>query len=215
MKTVDARGHLCPIPIIMLKSAMSELTEPTDMQVLTDNEISKNNLLAFFRDNHVTATWEQKDGYWIINATTVNKITVDTVAQETISVPNVAPTQPPSIHQKAPQTKDYTIVMKNNKMGLGNDDLGEILLKGFFNAISEVADLPKRIIFYNNGALLVTKNSPFIESIIKLHEKGVDIIICGACVDFFGIKNDIAVGTISNMYTICELLSKTEKVIYP
>jgi len=211
MKTVDARGHLCPMPIIMLKSAMTELTEPTDMQVLTDNEISKNNLLAFFRDNNITATWEQKEGYWAINATAVNKISASTAIPESLVMPATAPTQ--SI--ATPSAQDYTIVLKNNKMGLGNDDLGEILLKGFFNAIAEVNPLPKRMIFYNNGATLVTKTSPFAESIKKLHEKGVDIIICGACVDFFGIKNDIAVGTISNMYAICELLAKTEKVIYP
>jgi len=211
MKIVDARGHLCPKPIIMLKSAMTELSEPTDMQVLTDNEISKNNLLAFFRDNHISTKWEQLDGYWAITATAVQKIVGATTPPEIISPASQTTVNPLNV----PHTSDYTIVLKNNKMGLGNDELGEILLKGFFNALAEVENQPKRMIFYNSGATLVTKSSPFADSLKKLNEKGVDIIICGACVDFFGIKDEIAVGTISNMYAICELLAKTDKVIYP
>jgi len=199
MKTVDARGHLCPMPIIMVKAAMKDIEGTIDMQVLTDNEISKNNLLAFFRDHNNQTTCTKVDNYW--------QITASAVARLIEPVPSAGGSE--TVHN------DYTVVLKNNKMGLGNDELGEILLKGFFNAIADLPNPPKRMIFYNNGALLVKKGSPFVDSLVKLNSLGVEIFICGACVDFFGLKDEIAVGVITNMYKICEMLEKTGKVIYP
>jgi len=199
MKTVDTRGHLCPMPIIMLRAAMKDIEGTIDLQVLTDNEISKNNLLAFFRDHQNETSCTKVDNHWLIIATGVKRL-VEASDEQVIAE-----------HRHT----DYTVVLKNNRMGLGNDDLGEMLLKGFFIALADLPNLPKRMIFYNNGALLCKNGSPFVESLTKLNQKGVEIFICGACVDFFGLKEDIAVGKITNMFNICEMLSKTDKVIYP
>jgi len=203
MKTVDTRGHLCPMPIIMVKAAMKDIEGTIDLQVLTDNEISKNNLLAFFRDHQNATTCVKVDNHWLITASAVSRL-IENVTSVSIGGSE-------GEHKHA----DYTVVLKNNKMGIGDDELGNILLKGFFNTLADIPNPPKRMIFYNNGALLVKKGSPFVESLTKLSQKGVDIFICGACVDFFGLKEDIAVGMVTNMYAICEMLEQTDKVIYP
>ena len=196
MKIIDTRGHLCPMPLIMVKSAINEMSEVSDMQVLTDNEIAKNNLLSFFKDNNYLADFTQIDDHWVIG-----------VGKSEIKMP-----LPKTIKK---ESSNYVVVVKNNKMGFGNDDLGEILIKGFFSAICEIEKLPSKIIFYNSGVLLTQHSSMLISNLKKLSEQQVEIYICGACVDFFNIKENIGVGNITNMLNICEMLAKAEKIIYP
>ena len=198
MKTIDTRGHLCPMPIIMVKSAINQMETIDDLHVLTDNEISKKNLLSFFNDNNHPATAQQIEDYWVI---TVGKSS------------NLAQLKPLMNLKK--QDSDYIVVLKNNKMGFGNDDLGEILIKGFFNSLCEIETPPAKLIFYNAGVLLTQKTSVILPSLQKISEKQVEIFICGACVDFYKIKEEIGIGNITNMLNICEMLSKTTKVIYP
>ena len=195
MKIIDTRGQICPMPIIMVKSAINEMGNLREMLVYTDNEIAKNNLLSFFKDNNLSAEFSQVDDYWVISVGNSDVIK---------SLPKIKK-----------HTSNYVIVAKNDKMGFGNDELGEILIKGFFSAICELENLPSKIIFYNAGVLLTKNSSVVLSSLKKLVEKQVEIYICGACVDFYGIKGDIGVGNITNMMNICEMLSVTDKVIYP
>lgn len=110
---------------------------------------------------------------------------------------------------------DHVISISSDRMGSGADDLGSILIKGFINNIAKVSTLPKKIIFYNAGALLVTEGSPVLDSLKELEDKGVAILVCGTCADFFGIKEKVSVGEISNMPTIMESLSNASKIISP
>lgn len=84
--------------------------------------------------------------------------------------------------------------------------LGEILMKSFIYTVTETEPLPKTIVFYNSGVYLTVKDSPVLDDIKVLAENGVEIISCGTCLDFFGLKEELAVGEISNMYTIYEAI---------
>lgn len=46
-------------------------------------------------------------------------------------------------------------------------------------------------------------------------EKGVDIRTCGTCLNFYGLTEQLEVGTVTNMYDIVETLAKAGKVIKP
>ncbi len=70
------------------------------------------------------------------------------------------------------------------------------------------------MIFYNSGVLLATEG-PQLEDLKALSESGTEILACGTCLEFYGIKDKLAVGTVSNMYTIVEKLSGAAKVIRP
>jgi len=109
----------------------------------------------------------------------------------------------------------HIILIKNDKMGLGNDDLGQILMQGFINKIVEVSPLPDKIIFYNNGVKLTLKESPVLASLKTLTKSGVQILICGTCIDFFNVKDKIGSGEISNMHDIILSLTKTSHIITP
>jgi selenium metabolism protein YedF len=208
MKIIDTRGHLCPMPIIMVKSAIKEMGGIYAMSILTDNEISRDNLQSFFIDNQALPICEKHGDYWTI--TVGESETSDAVISS--STADMIPSSPDVSSVKS---QSYVIAVKSDKMGIGNDELGAILVSGFFSVIDAMETLPTTIIFYNGGVLLTQKSSPVISSLVSLSERNVDIVICGACVDFYGIKDEIAIGRISNMYNITETLAGCDKVIYP
>ena len=104
------------------------------------------------------------------------------------------------------------------KKGLINFDflqkLGKVLMKGFLFAVTQLDELPKPMLFYNGGAKLTASDSPCIEDLKTLQEQGCEILTCGTCVNFYGLKEP-AVGTVTNMYAIAEKLTKAGKVIRP
>jgi selenium metabolism protein YedF len=100
-------------------------------------------------------------------------------------------------------------------MGSGPDELGAILMKAFINTIREVTPLPSKLIFYNSGILLTAEGSPLVASIRELESAGVEVLVCGTCVNYYDKKDEIRVGTISNMYTILESLTAAGRIITP
>jgi len=203
MQIIDTRGKTCPLPLIMLKKTLSTTEPLTHFIILTDNDISKNNLLSFLHDNQYLSSVQECDSYWEI---------IVTNAQDT------SPNSDPFYRQKKKELRiniiDAIIVVDSDSMGRGNEDLGKMLICAFFSQLVEQDTLPEKIIFYNHGALLTKQDSPIITYLEKLTAQQIEIIICGACVEFLGLKDKIKIGTISNMLTISGYLTKTNKIIY-
>jgi selenium metabolism protein YedF len=88
-------------------------------------------------------------------------------------------------------------------------------MKGFLNALNEQPVLPTHLIFYNSGVKLTTADSGVLTSLQTLEEGGVEILVCGTCIDFYEIKAQMAVGRISNMFTITETMAKTGHILKP
>ena len=88
-------------------------------------------------------------------------------------------------------------------------------MKGFLYALSQQAELPKTILFYNGGAKLTTENSYSIEDLKTMEAQGVEILTCGTCLDYYGLKDKLRVGGVTNMYDIVTRLNQASKVIKP
>ncbi len=86
-------------------------------------------------------------------------------------------------------------------------------MKGYLYTLSESDIIPKELIFLNGGVKLTVKGSEVLESLQNLEKRGVKILSCGTCLDFYGIKDNLAIGEISNMYTIVESMNTSNKVI--
>lgn len=91
--------------------------------------------------------------------------------------------------------------------------LGEILVRGFFHTLGEVEPLPDTIIFFNSGVKLVVEGSSVLEDLRDLHERGVEILVCGTCLGYYGLKDKVVVGEVSNMYAIAETMLRAGKVV--
>ena len=115
-----------------------------------------------------------------------------------------------------PDARDNTVVLINSdRMGSGNDELGKVLIKGFIFAITQLDTLPKTMLFYNGGATLTTEGSDSLEDLKSLEAQGVQILTCGTCLDYYGLKEKLVVGTVTNMYSIVETMAGAGKIIRP
>lgn len=107
------------------------------------------------------------------------------------------------------------VAVSSDRMGSGNDELGKVLIKGFIFAVTQLDELPKTMLFYNGGATLTTEGSDSLEDLKSLEAQGVEILTCGTCLDYYGLKDKLAVGSVTNMYSIVETLAGAGKIIKP
>jgi len=105
------------------------------------------------------------------------------------------------------------LVVPGDRMGRGPEDLGAILMRAFFHTLGEIEPRPDAIIFLNEGVKLTAEGSPVLEDLSALAERGIEILACGTCLEFLELKDKIAVGEVSNMYTISESLFRVGKVV--
>ena len=86
-------------------------------------------------------------------------------------------------------------------------------MKGVLYALSQRDEVPRRIIFFNSGAYLTSEGSDALEDIRELERRGTEILTCGTCLDYLGIKERLAVGGVTNLYLITEALMEPGKVV--
>jgi selenium metabolism protein YedF len=113
----------------------------------------------------------------------------------------------------APATGSLVLVIPSEFMGRGDEELGHILIRAFFHTLGEVAPRPDTIIFFNSGVKLVVEGSRVLEDLRALCEQGIEILACGTCLGHYELKDKVAVGQVSNMYTIAETLLRAGKVV--
>jgi selenium metabolism protein YedF len=85
-------------------------------------------------------------------------------------------------------------------------------MKSFLYALTQVENI-KQMIFMNSGVFLTTEGSDVLESLKTMEESGVEILSCGTCLDYYGLKDKLAVGEVTNMYTAVELLTSAAKAV--
>ncbi len=109
----------------------------------------------------------------------------------------------------------FIVLLNSATMGKGNDELGKILMKGFLSTLLELKATPTEIICYNSAVTLALKSSDTAATLQQISERGIKITLCGTCVDFYNLRDDLAVGQISNMLYIAERLSSGVRIIQP
>ncbi|HUS87159.1 MAG TPA: sulfurtransferase-like selenium metabolism protein YedF [Bacteroidales bacterium] len=205
MKLIDTKGMKCPQPLVMARKTLKEIEEGEIFELITDNDASRNNLKRFLADNNTPFELSSNAGIHSFKITKVSGIFSSGAPGDYCEAPT----------QKTEHTKaDYVVVFDSETMGSGNEDLGMILTKSFLTSLGEAAKLPAAILFYNSGVKLALKDSLVLREVSDLQEKGVKILLCGTCLNFYNIKNDIAVGLISNMLEITEIMATASKIIY-
>lgn len=107
------------------------------------------------------------------------------------------------------------ILIGDDSLGVGDEELGKILMKCFLNTLFDGKPKPAKLIFINNGVKLSTESSQVLDALEALEEKGVKIFSCGTCLDYHGVRDKLKVGRITKMYdTVNSLLSATKVIEY-
>ena len=199
-QTVDAMGKQCPIPVVMARQALQGMQTPDTLVVLVDNEVAVQNLTKLAGSCHLPVRAEKLGDKRF-------EITMDVAAPVT--------PEPDAEVCLPDQRGDTVIAVGSDRMGDGEEALGKTLLKGFLYAVSQLPSLPQTILFYNTGARITCSGSDSLEDLKFMEAQGVEILTCGTCLDYYQLKETLAVGGVTNMYVIAEKLSAAGKVIKP
>ncbi|RJP35605.1 MAG: sulfurtransferase-like selenium metabolism protein YedF [Actinobacteria bacterium] len=191
---VDARGLACPAPVVRTRDALK--SGAVEIEVLVDNPTARDNVCRFASSQGCKVdVAEEGDIFRIM-----------------LSGPG---DQPDAGQDTAGAATDQRIVvvLSEDIMGRGSAELGKILVKAFLNTLAENDPPPWRMVLFNRGVLLSVEGEDTVEALRNLHGMGVEILVCGTCLDFFGCKDKVAVGTVSNMYDILTtMLAATNSV---
>ena len=206
---VDAIGDACPLPIVKTKNVIKEMKSSATIEVLVDNEIAVQNLTKMAKiTGHPVSSKKLEENKYLVTM----EVTVAGEAQE--------PAQAPAEAEAVTCTPDArkgnkVIVISANQMGSGSEELGKTLLKGFIYAVTQQDELPKTMLFYNSGVYMTCEDSPSLEDLKSLEAQGVNIMSCGTCLNYYGLSEQLMVGSVTNMYDIVETMEKADLLIKP
>lgn len=201
-KFVDARGMACPLPVVNAKKAAETLAPGDTLMVRVDNEIAVQNLQRFAAHMGYSAGGEKQSE---------NDYTV------TMRIGGAAENQHQPETACAPDTrkKGMLVVLSANTMGTGDEKLGKALMKAFVFALTKQDALPETVLCYNTGAYLTSEGADTLEDLKLLESEGVTILTCGTCLDYYGLKDKLAVGGVTNMYDIVERMEAAAAIVRP
>ncbi|MEA3476598.1 MAG: sulfurtransferase-like selenium metabolism protein YedF [Bacteroidota bacterium] len=200
MKILDVIGKRCPLPLIETKKALKDLPEGEALKVITDSETSKNNVSRFLQDNNIKSDWSKSGDVFEI------LINYQAADLEDVRAEDYCIIDPPT-------DKGFVIVFTKDYLGEGSEELGKILINGYLDTLIANEKLPVKMMFFNSGVLMTLKDSAQLEMIKELEDAGVEMLVCGTCLEFFDKTRDLAVGKISNMYEILDGMISTAKIL--
>lgn len=206
-KTIDARGLSCPQPVLLAKKAIEESEEVT---VLVDNETAAENIRRLAVKTACGFSVTEK-GRGVLQVTLVRTGAVDRLPADRAAVAD----KPVCTVSPERDTGSVVVILSDNHMGRGDDVLGEVLIRAFIHTLAQLKPLPATIICYNAGVKLAVKDSTVLDDLQQLAQSGVDILVCGTCVNYFGLGDQIAAGRISNMYDILETMAGAARLVRP
>lgn len=204
-KIIDAKGKNCPMPVIMAKKEIDG--DNNNFVVEVDNNIAVQNLQKLANSQgFITELKEDNKIFKVYFSKTSDVVDSEEGCEEC-----------DEILDKLVENKDtlgnWSVFIGKEIIGAGNEELGKSLMKMYFYTISEGEDLPKSVLFMNDGVKVPTLNEQAIEHLKDLEKKGVEILICGACLNFYGLEESLKVGKVSNMYDITNCMKEASKVI--
>ena len=188
---VDALGKACPMPVIFAKKEID--AGNTSFVVAVDNEVAVQNLQRLAESQGYQVQVQTKDGNFHVSFT-----------GEGASAACCEETAKP---------KNWALFVGKDFIGDGSEELGTSLMTMFFYTLAESNDAPRYVLFMNSGVKLPVENDQVVEHLKTLQEKGSEILVCGTCLKFFGIADNLKIGTVSNMYDISERMHLADKVI--
>ncbi|HEY6006940.1 MAG TPA: sulfurtransferase-like selenium metabolism protein YedF [Geobacteraceae bacterium] len=191
MKIIDCRNMACPLPVVTVKRALEE-TPGEGVQVLLDEGAPVENVSRFALSRGF-AVEERQEG------------------EGSCLIIRPAPTEKDAV--AAAKAGPTVLLVAADRIGDGPEELGRLLMKNFLITLLDVAELPDRILFLNTGVFLTTEGSEVLEALEALGNRGVEVLSCGACLDYFHRKEKLAAGTVTNMFTIAESLLQAGSVV--
>ena len=193
--TVDARGLACPQPVIQTRKAMQQVDQIVTM---VDSETSVTNV----------SRMAEKEGWQVHVVPQADEFHIELARGEPLPQ-----AEPMAVGKAEVVSGPLVLVVSSDIMGRGEAELGNILVRGFFHTLGEVEPLPQRILFFNTGVRLACTGSPVLDDLRALEDKGIELLVCGTCLNYLELTEQLAAGQVSNMYDIAETMLSAGKVV--
>lgn len=196
-KIVDCRGMTCPRPVVETKKALEGFAGG-EIDVIVDNETACSNVTNFAAGLGWKAEKYAREGK---------------IIRISLKRGSAGPEENMSCAELG--NGDYIVYIPSGVIGRGDDELGNILMRSFIKSLPETRGLPRMIIMLNSGVRLAAEGSVVLDDLRGFESSGVEIRCCGTCVDFYGLKEKLRVGKLTNMFEIISAMQTFRKVIQP
>ncbi len=206
MIKVNAIGDTCPIPVVKTKDAIKSLQGAGQVETLVDNEIAVQNLTKMANQKGYGVKSEKISDKEYKVTMTIGEDQIAAAVEDNSEVECIVPSN---------GKKKVVVAISSEFMGVGSEELGKTLMKGFIYALGQQDELPSTILFYNGGASISCEGSVSIEDLKSMEAQGVEILTCGTCLNFYGLAEKLAVGGVTNMYDIVEKMTTADVVVKP
>ena len=194
---LDCRGLACPAPVLQTKQLI-EKEHLSELSVIVDNPAAGENVSRFLGTQNFEVSSEQKGPDFLITARRRERV-------ET-SGPEIIP-KPVSEKQK------IMVMIATDRMGYGDEGLGKKLAVSFIKTLKEMGDELWRLVFLNNGVKLTIGGSEVLEVLKDYEKEGLTILVCGTCLNHFGLLDKKQAGETTNMLDIVTAMQLADKVI--
>ena len=197
MITVDCRGLACPVPVLKTKEAL-EKVDQGELLVIVDNKASRENVKRFAQRMGCSVEVEERNGEYYIRIIKGSLSGSEEVKEE----------------KNSSGGRAITVLIASSYVG-EDEELGRILIKGFIKTFLNADPMPKKIVLINTAVKLACKGADeeILSSLKELQRKGVEIICCGTCLDYFRLLDNLEVGVASNAYDVVQALVNSDSVI--
>jgi len=195
-RVLDARGLACPQPVILTRKALAE-GGFSELEVIVNTSSGRENVARFAGHAGCTigSIEESSEETRIVIQPRVANLS-DPTSTESLTEATMPPVEPGI----------QTILLSSRTIGRGDDELGALLMRAFLYTLTESETPPQRVLLMNSGVTLAAEGSVHLENLRRLVDLGVEILACGACLEFYKLTDQLAVGRVSNMQEITEFL---------
>ena len=194
---LDCRGLACPGPVLKTREVVAQETG-AGLRVLVDNAAARENVSRFLGRMGYQVRVLENDGHFEVvgvrdSAAAACEVTEPYAGQD--------------------QELKIAVVVGNDCMGKGDGVLGSRLMFNFLATMKELGPDLWRLIFLNGGVKLAVEGSESLPVLRELDRNGISILVCGTCLNHFGLLEKKQVGETTKMLDIVTALQLADKVI--
>ncbi len=217
---IDARGLGCPKPVVMAEEALSKIDEGV-VTILVDNEASVKNLSRFATKNAMYVETEKEEDYWKVKIVKGYPCEIeikghpelDSGSNEMLKQVQHDTSGVQSSEFEKEVEKDILLVIGTDTMGK-EEELGRVLMKGFFETMKVTKEIPHTIFFLNAGVKLTTVAGDIVAILKDIEAMGVEIYSCGTCLKHYNLESELKVGHRGTTNHIVEGIKDFKKVVW-
>lgn len=204
--SINCQNMPCPQPVMRLLQLLKN-SRPAELEIIVDNQAGLENVSRFLRNKGYEPAHEQEGALWRIHAHTDSAgIATDADAGSAENLSRYA-------CPVAAEDMRTLVMIIAPVFGNGDDALGAKLMKNFLATLPEMGPTLWRIVLLNGGVTLAAEGSPALDQLRALEQAGVSILVCGTCLEHFGLMDKKRVGETTNMLDVVTSMQAAHKIV--